>query len=57
MSNHNQKRHVSQFFTPEVVVQFMFDLVGFNPLWKVADPACGDGTVWHFGCNNPMAFE
>jgi len=39
----NQKRHLSQFFTPEVVVQFMFDLVGFDPLWKVMDPACGDG--------------
>jgi len=39
----NQKRHLSQFFTPEVVVQFMFDLVSFDPLWKVMDPACGDG--------------
>ena len=39
----NQKRHLSQFFTTEVVVQFMFDLVGFDPLWKVMDPACGDG--------------
>ena len=39
----NQKRHLSQFFTPEVVVRFMFDLVDFNPLWKVMDPACGDG--------------
>jgi len=39
----NQKRHLSQFFTPEVVVQFMFDLLGFDPLWKVMDPACGDG--------------
>ena len=39
----NQKRHLPQFFTPEVVVRFMFDLVGFNPLWKVMDPACGDG--------------
>lgn len=39
----NQKRDFSQFFTPEVVVQFIFDLVDFNPLWKVVDPACGDG--------------
>jgi type I restriction enzyme M protein len=43
MANHNQKRHLSQFFTPPVVVEFMFDLVGFDPLWKVMDPACGDG--------------
>ncbi len=43
MANHNQKRHLSQFFTPQVVVEFMFDLVGFDPLWKVMDPACGDG--------------
>lgn len=43
MGNHNQKRHLSQFFTPQAVVEFMFDLVGFNPLWKVMDPACGDG--------------
>jgi len=43
MANHNQKRHLSQFFTPQAVVEFMFDLVGFAPLWKVMDPACGDG--------------
>jgi len=43
MANHNQKRHLSQFFTPQVVVEFMFDLVGFDPFWKVMDPACGDG--------------
>lgn len=43
MSNHNQKRHLSQFFTPQAVVEFMFDLVGFDPLWKIMDPACGDG--------------
>ena len=43
MANHNQKRHLSQFFTPQAVVEFMFDLVGFDPLWKVMDPACGDG--------------
>ena len=34
---------MSQFFTPEAAVRFMFDLVDFNPLWKVMDPACGDG--------------
>lgn len=43
MGNHNQKRHLSQFFTPEATVEFMFDLVSFDPLWKVIDPACGDG--------------
>ncbi len=43
MSDFELKRHLSQFFTPEPVVRFMFDLAGFNPLWKVADPACGDG--------------
>ncbi len=43
MGNHNQKRHLSQFFTPRAVVEFMFDLVVFDPLWKVMDPACGDG--------------
>lgn len=43
MGNHNQKRHLSQFFTPPAVVEFMFNLVGFDPFWKVMDPACGDG--------------
>jgi predicted RNA methylase len=43
MRNIKQKRDLSRFFTPEVVVEFMFDLVGFDPLWKVVDPACGDG--------------
>jgi len=43
MANHNQKRHLSQFFTPQAIVEFMFDLVDFDPLWKVMDPACGDG--------------
>jgi type I restriction enzyme M protein len=43
MANHNQKRHLSQFFTPQAVVEFMYNLVGFDPLWKVMDPACGDG--------------
>ena len=38
-----RKRHLSQFFTPEVVVDFMFDFVDFEPHWKVIDPACGDG--------------
>jgi len=46
MNNHKQKRYLSQFFTPAAVVQFMFDLVGFNPLWKVVDPACGDGVFF-----------
>jgi len=43
MGNHNQKRHLSQFFTSQVVVEFMFDLLGFDPFWKIVDPACGDG--------------
>lgn len=43
MGNDNQKQRLSQFFTPQVVVEFMFSLVGFDPLWKVVDPACGDG--------------
>jgi len=43
MSNRDSKRCLSQFFTPPVVVKFMYDLVDFNPLWKTIDPACGEG--------------
>jgi type I restriction enzyme M protein len=41
-SNPNKKR-LGQYFTPPAIVDFMYDLVGFDPLWKVIDPACGEG--------------
>jgi len=38
-----QKKELGQFFTPKQIVDFMYDLVGFCPTWKVIDPACGEG--------------
>ncbi len=38
-----QKQKLGQFFTPKQIVDFMYDLVGFCPTWKVIDPACGEG--------------
>ena len=31
-------------------MEFMFDMVSFDPLWKVADPACGDGAFLREAC-------
>lgn len=36
-------KQLGQFWTPPAIVDFMFELVGFDPLWKVIDPACGEG--------------
>jgi len=40
----SKQKKLGQFFTPAVIVDFMCDLVGFDPFWKVMDPACGDGS-------------
>lgn len=37
------RKQLGQYFTPPVIAEFMLELVGFNPLWKVIDPACGEG--------------
>ncbi|MFA0741219.1 MAG: hypothetical protein DFNUSKGM_001329, partial [Candidatus Fervidibacter sacchari] len=34
---------LGQFWTPPAIVEFMLELVKFDPLWKVIDPACGEG--------------
>ncbi|HIE51529.1 MAG TPA: SAM-dependent DNA methyltransferase [Armatimonadetes bacterium] len=39
----NSKKQLAQYFTPPAIVDFMYDLVDFDPLWKVIDPACGEG--------------
>lgn len=41
--NNEAQKKLGQFWTPPVVVEFMLELVGFDPLWKVIDPACGEG--------------
>ena len=38
-----RKKRLGQFFTPPAIVEFMLELVGFDPMWKVIDPACGEG--------------
>ncbi len=41
------QKALSQFWTPPVVAEFMLELVEFDPLWKVMDPACGEGVfLW-----------
>lgn len=37
------RKPLGQFWTPLHIVEFMLELVEFNPLWKVIDPACGEG--------------
>ncbi len=39
----NQKRRLFQPFTSQVIVKFMFSLVGFDPPRKAMDLACGGG--------------
>ena len=43
MSQNERQKQLGQFWTPPVIVDFMLELVGFDPLWKVIDPACGEG--------------
>jgi type I restriction enzyme M protein len=43
----SRRKALGQFWTPPAVVDFMLELVEFNPLWKVIDPACGEGVfLW-----------
>ena len=37
------QRQLGQYWTPEVLVDFMLDIAQFQPDWKVIDPACGEG--------------
>ncbi len=37
------RKPLGQFWTPPQIAEFMMELVGFDPLWKVIDPACGEG--------------
>jgi type I restriction enzyme M protein len=34
---------LGQFWTPPAIAEFMLEIVKFDPLWKVIDPACGEG--------------
>jgi hypothetical protein len=38
------QRQLGQYWTPEVLVDFMLDIAQFQPDWKVIDPACGEGS-------------
>lgn len=37
------RKSLGQFWTPPAIVNFMLELVECEPLWKVIDPACGEG--------------
>jgi predicted RNA methylase len=37
------QRQLGQYWTPEVLADFMLDIAQFQPHWKVIDPACGEG--------------
>lgn len=43
MAKKQTTKSLGQFWTPPVIADFMLELVGFDPLWKVMDPACGEG--------------
>lgn len=43
MAQSERQKQLRQFWTPPVIAEFMLELVGFDPLWKVIDPACGEG--------------
>jgi len=43
MAKKQVEKRLGQFWTPPAIADFMFELVGFDPLWKVIDPACGEG--------------
>ena len=37
------RKMLGQFFTPKIIVDFMYNLSGISPLNKVIDPSCGEG--------------
>jgi type I restriction enzyme M protein len=37
------QRQLGQYWTPEVLVDFMLNIAQFQPDWKIIDPACGEG--------------
>jgi len=43
MTRKQETKQLRQFWTPPTIADFMFELVNFDPLWKVIDPACGEG--------------
>lgn len=43
MPKMTRKKKLGQFFTPKIIVDFMYDLVSLGPLDKVIDPSCGEG--------------
>ncbi len=43
MAKSSRSKALAQFWTPPAVAEFMLEIVQFDPLWKVIDPACGEG--------------
>lgn len=43
INDRETRKQLGQYFTPPVIAEFMLELVGFDPFWKIIDPACGEG--------------
>lgn len=56
MTHTKRDKNIRQYFTPDLVADFMVESVGANKGWKVIDPACGDGVFLEFcalrGCSS-----
>jgi adenine-specific DNA-methyltransferase len=43
MQKVHKDRAIGQYWTPQLIAEFMLEVAGFDPLWKVIDPSCGEG--------------
>ncbi|MCB0517022.1 MAG: N-6 DNA methylase, partial [Bacteroidetes bacterium] len=57
----NSKNKYGQYFTPEIVAEFMVDLAEINPTSKILEPSSGEGVFLDIltkrGFNNITAYE
>ncbi len=57
----NKKKDLGQYFTPLVVVQFMYEMVKilqggrFRNRPRIIDPACGEGVFLHYALGNNIS--
>ncbi|MCS6790756.1 MAG: N-6 DNA methylase [Bacteroidia bacterium] len=43
MSRKKSPKSLRQYWTPPLIADMMLEMVGYEPDWKVIDPACGEG--------------
>ncbi len=55
------RKDLGQYFTPPEIIRFIYDMIDFQPHWRVMDPACGDGgflrEAIQRGCTNVTGID